>query len=120
MFVPFMRELLRRPTFASTNIFVATDGGSKDEVRAIGVVDANSDLSFPSGKGSEDQSPFKQELSAILYTAKDMSQAAKRGAEGHVCLITDCQAAILAVLNLMLMCFPMLARSYRGSPLRQR
>ena len=50
-----------------------------------------------SGDGSEDQSPFKQELNAILYAAKGMTQAAKRGARGHVYLLTDCQAAILAV-----------------------
>ncbi|CAE7635916.1 unnamed protein product [Symbiodinium sp. CCMP2592] len=109
-------EAVQNQLFASANIFVATDGESKGEACAVGLVDANSDLSFPSGdgsEGSEEQSPFKQELSATLYTAKDMT-------EGHVCFIADCQAAILAVLNLMLTCFPMLAGSHQGSQLRQR
>ena len=96
-FVKSVEEAMHCQLRASTNIYVATDGGSKDDVGAFGVVVTNSDLSFASGDGSEDQSPFKQELNAILYAAKGMTQAAKRGARGHVYLLTDCQAAILAV-----------------------
>ena len=95
--VQSIEEAVYKQLQASTNIYVATDGGSKDDVGAFGVVVSNADLPFASGDGSEDQSPFKQELNAILYTVKGMSQAAKRGAKGSVCILTDCQAAILAV-----------------------
>ena len=74
-FVKSVEEAMHCQLRASTNIYVATDGGSKDDVGAFGVV--VTDLSFASGDGSEDQSPFKQELSAILYAAKGMTQAAR-------------------------------------------
>ena len=82
----------------ANSVYISTDGGSKDYVGACAVVVHCALNVFSAGDGHEDRA-FKQEPSAVHYAAQGLVIAGSRGAAGHAFLVSDCQAAISAIVG---------------------
>ena len=76
-------------------MYVATDGGSKDDVGSFAIHFEGQ--SYGAGTGHEDQSAFRQELNAILFLSRSLRIIADSGKRGQVFMVCDCQSAISAV-----------------------
>ena len=76
-------------------MYVATDGGSKDDVGSFAIHFEGQ--SHGAGTGHEDQSAFRQELNAILFLSRSLRIIADNGVHGQVFLVCDCHAAITAI-----------------------
>ena len=90
-------------------MIAATDGSARDGVAAYSVV-------FPGGRGggsgdaSEDQSPFRAELKALLILFQAMLRAQDQGIEPRVLwVVVDCQSALDALTTPGASCLPLLA-----------
>ena len=76
-------------------LYVATDGGSKDDVGSFAIHFEGQ--SHGAGTGHEDQSAFRQELNALLFLSRSLRMVADNGIRGQVFVICDCQSAISAI-----------------------
>ena len=90
-------------------MIAATDGSARDGVAAYSVV-------FPGGRGggsgdaSEDQSPFRAELKALMILFQAILRAQDQGLEPRVLwVVVDCQSALDALAAPGASCLPLLA-----------
>ncbi|CAE7036308.1 unnamed protein product [Symbiodinium sp. CCMP2592] len=87
-------------TFADEqDLFVATDGSSKDGVGSSGIAVQHPDSVAAFGDGLEDQSPYRMEVLALALAleAIDIARRAPKVRWRRVYLVVDCQAAIRAI-----------------------
>ena len=84
-------------------LYVATDGSSRDNVGSFGITIHNARHSFAASDDAEDQTPYRMELLAIIYalkaltTASESSHSQTRRRCRRVFMLVDCQSAIAAV-----------------------
>ena len=80
----------------SSHIIIATDGSAKSGIAGFSDVVNDPLVHFAGGDGAEDQSLFRAEVCALRLALSAVLRAAHAGSVGHVAVIVDCSAALLA------------------------
>ncbi|CAE7353677.1 gcs-1 [Symbiodinium sp. KB8] len=94
--VPQLLQLFETAASAhQTSLLLATDGSSEHDIGASAVVCDSPYLEMASADSSEDQTPFRMELLAILGVLEALELSAHP--PRHVTILVDCESAMKAI-----------------------
>ena len=116
-FVQRLVEVILRAQLSDL-LLVATDGSSQDDIGAFAIVVESENEPLACGDSHEDQSPFRQELQAIVFFLHASRVACIHGA--RIAVLVDCKSAIKAVQSPTNCSAPLLAGRARRDLLHLR